>query len=408
MVTAAAAAQSGLAYALGRSLLGCPPRARTPEPIDLAGVRRVVVLRPDEIGDVVLTTAFLRELRLVLPSAHITLVVKPEVRDLVELCPYVNAVKTYDVSGPKWARPFALPLRALRMASAERRAGAPDLVLLPRWDADQSYATFLGFWTGARYRVGHAERVTGYKHTINRGFDRLLTHALDDRRVLHEVEQTMGIIRLLGREPADDRLELWTGPADDAFAARFLGEHGVAAGDAVVALSPGAGHSRLKQWPVQHFRELAGTLLDDGVATRVLVVGSKQDGELARRIADGLGGRVIDAAGKATLRQTAALLRRCRLFVGNDTGPMHMAAAVGVPVVALFGPSDHRRYSPWRRQTVVTLDLACSPAARQVTEDRCPTCIFAHPLCMDDMRVPLVADAVRSAAGRAAGGALPG
>ena len=398
MISAGLAVQAALARLVGAALGAAHPGEKAGGrgdggPIELARVRRVLVVRPDEIGDVVLTTAFLRELRRALPAAHVTLVVKPEARALVALCPHVDEVITYAVAVRKWLRPVVLPARAFRLAARRLRATPPDLAILPRWDGDQCYATFVAFWSGARWRLGHSEHVTEYKRTINRGFDRLLTHTVNDPGIEPEALKTLHLVRALGHEPADDRLELWTSADDDRAADALLAAAGVAPHEELIALCPSPGHSRLKQWPVEHFAELARRLAARP-GTRLVVIGSGQDAALGRAIADAAGEAVVDATGRTSLRETVALLRRARLCVSNDTGPMHMAAAAQTPVVALFGASDYRRYQPWRGHSLVTLDLACSPAVRGGTDDRCRRCVFAEPRCMTEMSVARVLRAV--------------
>ena len=403
----AVAAQARVAEAVGRGLdaLGGAQGSRDARGgrLDPAHVHRVIVIRPDEIGDVVMTTPFLRELRAHFPSAHVTLVVKREVVNLVERCPYVDDVRAFAAAPPRRLRPLLLPLRALRLARAELRPIGADLVILPRWDGDQAYATFAARWSGARWRLGHSERVSPYKRLVNRGFDRLLTTTVDDPAPKHEVERSLDLLRALGRRVADTSLELWTDAADDAFAEAFLAGRGVAPGDALVALNPTPGHSRLKQWPAAHFAALAARLAAGGA--KLLVVGGAGDAPLAATIRDAARDAVLDATGRATLRQTVALLRRCRLCVSGDTGPMHMAAAAGVPVVALFGSTDPARYAPWGpRHRVLTLDLPCSPARRAGKGDRCNVCELGEPRCMIDLSAAAVHAAAESVLGPRAPG----
>lgn len=372
-------------------------RASRPAAPSLATARRIVVVRVDEIGDVVLTTPFLRELRRAAPSARITLVVKPEVRNLVERCPYVDEVRTHATAAPRWAGEIIRPLRALHTALSHLRPLRADIAFLPRWEADRWCASFLAYWSGASARVGHSEQVTPFKRMINRGFDRLLTHAVHDARRKHEAERPLDLLRSLGYEPADASLELWTDAADEAFADALLAAHGVSSGDRLVALNPSPGHSALKQWPVAHFAQLAARLAADG-ATKLLVIGARADVPLGREIAAAAPGAVIDATGRTTLRQTVALLRRAHVCVSTDSGPMHMAVAAGTPVVALFGSSDYRSYGPGRGHTVLSLDLPCSPASRDDKRDRCSRCEFDQPRCMVDLPVDWVVAAVDSRA----------
>ena len=387
LVRALARAQSHFARALTAGARRGPTAPLPP----LATLRRIVVVRPDELGDLVLTTPLLRELRRAAPDAHIALVVQPATADVVRASPHVDEVLVYDPRCDRRLRPFTLPLRALRFGRERLAPLRPELVLLPRWDGDQVYATFAAAASGARWRVGYSETANAYKGRLNAGYDRLLTHALPTSGPAHEVERALDLLRALGAEPADDRLELsWT-EDDDARAAALLGEsmgpHGP-----VVALCPSYGHSALKRWPPERFAELARRLVARRDA-RVVIVGAAADRDLARPIRDALGDDALDLTGRTTLPQLAALLRRCAAFVGADTGVLHMACAVGTPAVGVYGPTNVVRFRPWGGE-LVTRDLPCSPAHRAPGLDRCGVCVQGEPVCLLELPVEMVEAAV--------------
>lgn len=358
VIAAGMATQARLAEAIG-SRLGSSRVSNAPgQPagFELDQVERAVVVRPDEIGDFVLTSAFLREFRRMLPAAHITLVVKPEVLPLAELCPHINEIQVY-VPRARWrpARPLVLPLRALRFALGTLRPARPELVVLPRWDGDQCYATFLARWSGAAWRVGYSERASAYKQTINRGFDQLLTHALDARALRHDVERGLDIVSALGGRVASNVLELWLDRADYAVADRALAPRAVQREDRpLIAFGVGAGHAK-RRWPAERFAEVARRLQHDHNAA-IVVVGGARDQSAQRVVLATLGPDAVGLAGTLTLRQTAAVLARSALYIGNDSGPMHLAAASGVPAVEischpLDGDPLHEnapeRFAPW-------------------------------------------------------------
>lgn len=371
------------------------PRQRTKgnQGLDMAQVHSVLIVHLFEIGDVVMLTPFLRELRRLLPEARITLIVKPETQNLVATCPYVDDVIAYDTRlAPVW-RPLLLPWRAFH--AARRLKGRPfDLAIVPSWLADNSYASFLACFSGARWRVGYSERASARRRRLNRGFDRLFTQTpaqvdLDKAGLEHDVRRNLAMIPLLGGTVEREDLELWPDPQDEAFARSFLEAQGVAPDETVIALCPSAGHSALKQWPLAHFLELARWLHEkEGV--RLLIVGGPGEEALGDAFEETLGPAaphsVINAVGKTTLRQMAALLRRCRCFVGNDAGPMHVASAMGVPTAALFGSSCQHRYGPWGEgHRVVSHELPCSPCGRGHNAERCRRCIFDQPRCLTEI-----------------------
>jgi heptosyltransferase-2 len=335
-------------------------RPESRRPIDLTQIERILVVRLDEIGDVVLTTPFLRELRRNLPHASITLLVKRPIRNLVELCPYVTEVLTYNPPGPGILRSSKALWQALRLVHSHLWRKHFDMAIAPRWDIDSYYGSMLAFLSGAKYRVSYSERVSKTKRRFNAGLDRLFTHVLDGVPFSHEVERNLDLIRFLGGTVAEDRLEIWVTGEDQLFADSFLEDHGIHPNDFLVAVAPGARYAK-RVWPMANFVEL-GTRLKRNFHTVLIVVGSSEDKPLGEELRLRLGATVIDAAGRTTLRQAAALLKRCRLFIGNDAGPIHMAAAAGLPVIEischpLGGSPGHTnsplRFGPWRVPHVI-------------------------------------------------------
>jgi heptosyltransferase-2 len=318
--------------------------------IQLDSIRRILVVRNDEIGDFVLTTPFLRELRRLFPGREIVLVVKPAVEPLARRCPYVDRVLSFQ-------RP---PFRGLsgqaqrfwqtyRWAQRELHSARFDLALVPRWDVDAYGASFLAYSSGARWRLAHSERVNPVKAQLNDGFDSLFTHVVDDRRLRHEVEPPLDLLRFLGAAIADKRLELWADSSDEEQAAKLLGDL-----KAPVALAPGAGQPH-RCWPAERFQAV-GRFLQSSLHAPIVLLGGPSEGALLRGIASGLDGPVLTIAGTASLPVVFAVLRRCRLFIGNDSGPMHLAAAARIPVVevschSLVGDprANHSpvRFGPW-------------------------------------------------------------
>lgn len=364
----------------------------------IAAAKSILVIRLDEIGDVVLTSPFLRELRRNAPAAWITLLVKPGTRNLVEHCPYVNEVLTYDRSAPAELSPVQVQWhrhkKAMRFAIRRLWPRHFDLALLPRWDVDYYHATYLAWFSRARRRAGFSELVNQRKQTLNSGFDRLLTDVLDLADLHHEVERNLALLRFVGGQVADDHLEVWLSTEDEEFADRTLKEGGVDSNDILVGIGPAGGSSKLKQWPLDRFIELGRWLARFGA--RLVVVGGPGEEGLGNELVGRLGRRAINqASGMLTLRQMAALLKRCQVYVGNDTGPMHLAAAVGTPVVGLFGSSCHHRFSPWgANHSVLWSSLPCSPCFEQNHMAQCEQCIFDEVECMRAIGLEQVKSAV--------------
>ncbi|MBI3090856.1 MAG: glycosyltransferase family 9 protein [Candidatus Tectomicrobia bacterium] len=369
-----------VAFFLGEAVVRCFKDRHGGKGTSLAVAPSLLVVRLDEIGDVVLTSAFLRELRRNAPDSWITLVVKPDVYNLVELFPYVNEVLTYDWRVARYAAPLQRRWRALWLSYRHLWRRRFDMAIVPRWDADYYHAVFLAYVSGADLRVGYSENVSDHKRQVNRGYDRLLTHPLTDRTLKHSVEHNLEVIRFLGGKVQKDHLELWLGCEDEAFAERALRTHGVRTDDLLIGFGPGS-RSPKRIWPLSGFVELSHRLGKEYDA-RIIVVGGSGEEPLGQELQKQLGAKVINAVGKATLRQTAALLKRCHVYVGNDSGPMHLAAAAGVPVVEISGhpkdgasehPNSPLRFGPWGVPHIVLQP----EAARMPCIDAC-TAAKAH------------------------------
>ena len=340
--------QSRAACLLGRMLCS---RNGHRYPTTEAGHERILVVKTDEIGDFVLSTVFLRELRLTYPKAEIVLVVSPVAYNLAELCPYVDEILVYRQGVTRLLRPFVLPWRAFKLGHSVLQPREFDLAVMPRWDMDGYYAAYIGYFSCAGRRVGFTEEANPRKKMVNRGFDLLLTEAVFRESPRHEVERHLDLIRHLGGTPSSNATELWIDDDDEAHADRLLS--GISAGPRV-ALCPGAG-TAWRRWPTERFIELAKGQAESCDASFV-VIGGRGDMPLGNAIRKSLGGAAVDVTGRTTLRQTAALLKKCDLYVGNDTGSMHLAAAAGIPVVEIScfpmdGPVWHwnspRRFAPW-------------------------------------------------------------
>jgi len=366
-------------------------RRNSSKVIDISKINRILILRLDNIGDVVMMTPFFRELRGLFPHAHITLLVRPVAYNLVELCPYVDKVLAFDHK--KGRRIFAL-----KFAIKYLFKRSFDMVINPRWDVDYYYTGFLGYFSGAPLRVGYSENVNNHKKRFSRGSDILLTHVLENTEIKHEVERSLDLIRFLGGAIKNNRLELWLGEEDEAFASNVLNEHGVRSGELIVGLGPSGGNSPLKQWPIDNFIKL-GQFLRDTFKCRFVVFGAPGETELGEQIKREIGLSAIDMVGKTTLRQAAALMKKCCLYIGNDAGPMHMAAAMDIPLIALFSSSCRHRFSPWgEKANVLSAEISCNPCMQFDHPNRCNRCSFEKPSCVLKITVEQVKEAVKETA----------
>jgi heptosyltransferase-2 len=346
----------------------------------LERAERILVYRVDEIGDVVLTTPFLRELRRSAPQAHITLVVKPSSRSLVETSRHVDEILTYDYLH---RRVFVRPDRYVQIMRFWRdhlRGTAFDLALVPRRDHDYYGARLLAFLSGAPWRVAY-EPSGPSEPVLTPGGAPWLTHLVRDRTPRHEVESVLNFLRAIGGSVGTSELEVRLTPQDESAADRVLGAY--RRDQPLVALGIGAG-ARRRLWPVQRFVEV-GRFLQRQLGAQVVVIGGPSDAANGSRVVSALGYGALNLAGHLSLRQTAAVLRRCRLYVGNDSGPMHLAASQSTGVVEVSchpidAPTNHpnapERFGPWRVPAAIVQPMAQRSPCRAGCRVRWPHCIL--------------------------------
>lgn len=383
------------AVVIGEFLFRLLGMRRQGSTFDLSRVRCVLLVRLDEIGDVTLTAPFLRELRRLLPDAWISLVVKPAIYNLVECCPYVNEVLTYNWNSLRYVGRAQRHWRALHLAVRKLWRRRFDLAMVPRWEEDCYHASYVAYFSGAPWRLGYSEKVGEFKRRFNRGFDRLFTHVLDGTAPRHEVERSLDIIRFLGGTVHETRLELWLNAEDADVASRALTAEHVAPTDLVVAFGPGAAVPR-RRWPLDHFAALGAWLITE-LKARLVLIGGPGEEALGKELQRRIGAGVVDVVGRLTLRQSAALLKRAHLYIGNDSGPLHLAAAAGIPVVEISchpqegnqrHPSSPKRFGPWTAAaSVLQPHGAVAPCG--------DACEAAEAHCIQAISVQQVKQAVR-------------
>lgn len=348
--------------------------------VPMEQVQRILIIKPSSIGDVVNALPFLSSLRQRYPDRHIAWLVEEEAAELLLGHPLLDRVI---VSGRRrWRREVRTPfrgwaaLREVALLITELRQGRYDLVV-DLQGLLKSALMVVG--TGARFRVGLAG--------AREGSERVLTHVVPlPPGPLHAVDRYLEAARFLGADSLSKTFALPARPEDGARAEALLAEAEVRPNALVVALNPQA-RWRTKLWEEERFARL-GEVLVRRYGARILVIGSSSDLPLARRLASRMNPAPFVAAGRTDLKLLIALLRRIDLLVTVDSGPMHLAAAIGTPLVALFGPTDPRLIGPYGGDGVVLrVPLTCSPCSKR----RCR--IEADRLCMRSISVEEVAEA---------------
>jgi heptosyltransferase-2 len=317
-------------------------------PLALSPTARILAVKLADIGDVLLCTPALRALRARYPQAQIDLLTPPSSAHVLRGAPEINTVIDFnkfpfdtlrsltDIRGIGRAGRFLFDLR-------RRRYDA--ILLFHHYSLQFGSLKFaaLALASGAPIRAG-----------VDNGRGWFLTHRVPDAGfgAMHEASYWLETTALLGADPTSDGrgLTLPLNAADGAFVTEFLSELGVATAHPLIALHPGAGwYSLARRWPPAYFAQLARMLISQFRAT-ILLVGGPDEVELAEQVRWGIGkyhsGEVRVVAGRTSIAQSAALFARCDLFIGNDSGPLHLATAAGVPAIGIFGLSNWRAFGP--------------------------------------------------------------
>ncbi len=298
----------------------------------------VAVLRLDHIGDLVLTGPFLVELRKAYPTARILLVVTTTVAELARRLSVVDEVLAVPDRRTRWFGRVRRAADGLRLARRLRRR-AIDVIIVPRWDLDHYGAIAIARRSRAPVRLGFTHAAIGSNA-------KSLTSTVDAPA---DEQEALKPLRLLPSGHQHDWADLehpvWYAPEDAAVADSLL----ASADRPLIVFGIGADEAR-KVWPAERFAMSALALCETFDALAV-VIGSRDDGAAAARFA-AIAPQCLNLAGATTLPVAAAVIARAVLFVGNDAGPMHLAAAAQVPIVEIrchpqSGPRGHR-YSPAR------------------------------------------------------------
>jgi len=343
--------------------------------LDKQRVKRLLVRSPNWIGDAVMCEPACGALRRLFPAAEITLLAKPSIAELLQGNPSFDRILTYENTGRhagitgKWA-----------LASRLRRENFHLAVLFQ----NAFEAALLVFLAGIASRYGYATDARGL----------LLTQAVpvpERSRLGHQVQYYLDLLRPLGPLEAACPPRLYVSEHEEHEALRRLEAAGVHPEEFLVGLNPGSVYGSAKRWLPERFAQAADRLLETcrsmiGRSGRVVIVGGRGEESLGRAVAAQMHHEAVVLTGRTSIRELMAVIKRCGLFLTNDTGPMHIAAAFDVPLVAVYGPTDMRTTSPYGEgHALVRHEVDCSPCLLR----ECP---IDHR-CMTGVTVDMVVEA---------------
>lgn len=318
------------------------------------------------------------------------LIIKPgAVGDLLQMTPVIRALRRYSPN----ARITMLVGSALTASLFANDPRIEETIVFDRHGRHRSVSALIALWRTLRGR--RFDLVLNFQRSNLRTWFlasaalpcRVLVYHKARSRPVHAVVNYLETLMPLGIAPSDTGLELVLDESARAYARELFAGQGLDAAP-VVALNPGATHA-VNRWPAKRFAELAD-LIAATTGTRVIIVGGPDDAALADDIVKLSASRPLSLAGKTTLLQLGAVLEKCRVVVSGDTGPLHLATAVGTKAIALFGAADPDRTGPVGsgHRVIRARSVACVPCRSRSCSSR------SYLECMKSISAQEVADAV--------------
>jgi lipopolysaccharide heptosyltransferase I len=319
---------------------------------------KILIIKPSALGDIVHTLPFLAAVRTRFPATEIHWVVARGLHTFLEGHPMINRLWILDKE--RWKqfshfREIIQEVNNFRKALANERFDISiDLSGLLR-------SGLITFAAGARYKLGFSDS--------NEGSPLFYTHKIEGGRQIHAIDRYLKLAALMGCDTSQVSHPLPPYPSDSPLLSSLP--------DRFCVIAPSAG-KEANRWPADHFGKLAASLPLPSV-----IISNKADAGVVAEVVAASNGMAINLAGKTGLKELVALIARARFFISNDTGPMHIAAALGIPVFAIFGPANPIRTGPYGTiHTVIQEQLGCIPCYRRKP--------CTHWSCMKNMSVEKV------------------
>jgi heptosyltransferase-2 len=330
--------------------------------------KNIIVRMPNWVGDLVMATPVLEDLRHQWPEAKITAMCKTGLASLLDHDPNVDEIFSFRrPSG--WihhihSNDIIDPLRL----------GKFDLGVL----LTNSFSSAWWFWRG------HVRNRIGYKGNMRNWLLNKAVPFPPAKETQHLVITYKMLLEPLGIPVSSNPPRLYVAPEETAAARALLATYGVKPGNIVVGINPGAAYGSAKCWLPERYREVTLRLMENP-NTYVVYFGDPVGAPLVQTICTDMPERVINLAGRTTLRELMALIKSCSIFLTNDSGPMHMASALNIPLLALFGSTSDVKTGPYNGGKIIHKHVECSPCYLKVCpiDFRCMTRIEVNEVYND-------------------------
>ncbi|MBI4689978.1 MAG: glycosyltransferase family 9 protein [Nitrospirae bacterium] len=317
---------------------------------------KILIVKPSSLGDVVHSLPFLNVIKERFHNSEIHWVIAKGIEGLLEGHPMID--KLWVINKDDWKKIGRVKdtLNELKELFKSLKKEKFDIVV----DLQGLFRSgVLTAATGASVRVGFSD--------AREGSSIFYTHRVEGGRDIHAVDRYLKIAQFLGCDISEVRFPfpLYFSPQPSALSPQLYEEYAV--------IVPGA-RWQTKRWPPERFGELASRL-----RMKFLVIGGRSDMDISSKVVDNSMGNAISITGKTNIKELIEIMRRAKFVVSNDSGPMHIAAAIGVPVFAIFGPTNPLRTGPYGKgHVIIRKTLKCSPCYRKRCSDmKCMDAITA-------------------------------
>jgi len=334
-------------------------------------INKILIIMTAGIGNMLLFIPTLRGIRDGFPQSKIDLLLAPRgTPELIKGCPYIDNILIFDS-----AKSIPLRINFIRKLQKNRY----DLTFVS-YTSQNIHSLFITLLLRSPYRIGYETEEMGFLYNLKIQLEKK-----------HEVEVNLDLIRRLGIEVVNKDIGIWLTPEDREFGEEFFKNYGLKKDDLILGMHPGAYKDFwFKKWDKEKFAQL-GDILHQKYGAKIILFGGNDEIGLCEEIKNLMSYPPIIATGKTTILQTAVLIERCRLFISNDSGLMHLAVSVKTPVVAIFGPTNPVKNAPYGPKNVlVRKDLPCSPCYQMYKKLSCN-----HLQCINSITVADVIEAIK-------------
>ena len=334
-------------------------------------LKKALIIRFGSLGDVILTTPVTRAIKEKYNDCEVHVLVKEEFAEVFKDSPYVDKIIKFDIrKGLSFLESFKELIKLCKEINENDYSVVIDLHRNLR-------SFFIRLYSNTERRLCYKKAALQRRLIVG-----LHLSAEIFKDLPHTVDKYLNTLKSIGIDSADRIPFIYLSTDNEKFADDFFKENAIKKGAAVFAISPGAKH-KSKMYPKEKFVNLIN-MITDKLNAHVILVGSKADKEIIGEIKASIkNSDKVSSLMSATIKESAAVIKRCDKLITNDSGPMHIAVAVGTPVVAIFGPTDKRFgfYPLSEKDVVLTMNYDCSPCSLHGKKE----CVKYNYKCLNDI-----------------------